>query len=137
MTTGIYSLYWEKQDLVYIGLSQNIERRFKDHLNTLKNNKHTNYKVQNTFNNYGEPKLIIIEECIIEELNDKEIFWTKEFNSINNGLNIIEAGQAGFGTNSSNSKYSKEQIIEALDLLINPINKSFKKNKCYYRYKYR
>ena len=35
MTMGIYALYWQEQDLIYIGQSKEIERRFKDHLREL------------------------------------------------------------------------------------------------------
>lgn len=118
MTTGIYSLYWEEQDLIYIGLSQNAENRFKDHIYDMKKQNHSNYKVQDAFNNYGEPNLIIIEECSIEELNIKEIQWMYEFDALGaQGLCIVEGGQVGFGTNSNASKYSKRTILKAFSLL--------------------
>lgn len=117
MTTGIYALYWEEQDLVYVGLSQDITHRFVEHINSLKRDKHTNYKVQDTFNRYGVPVLVILELCEINKLNEQEILWTKEFNSINTGLNIIEAGYSGFGVNSRNSKYTRLQILQVFRLL--------------------
>lgn len=117
MTIGIYALYWEEQDLVYIGQSQNIEARFKEHLNKMGKGTHTNYKVQNSYNLYGKPELVILEEAIIDKLNDLEILWTKEFDSINNGLNIIEAGQVGWGVNSNASKYTKWQVLKVFSLL--------------------
>lgn len=119
MTTGIYSLYWEQQDFIYIGQSQNIETRAKEHLNMLKRGKHTNYKVQNAYNLYGTPKHFIIEECSTASCNEAEIYWTKEFDSLNSkhGLNIIEAGQVGWGTNSNSSKYSKIQILKVFSML--------------------
>lgn len=124
MTIGIYSLYWGEQDLIYIGQSQNIESRFKEHINLLNKNKHTNYKVQNAFNSYGLPKLIIIEECSINLLNDLEICWQKEFNSINS-LDLIEAGQVGYGVNSNSSKYTKLQVL----LVFKDLYKSNKNHK--------
>lgn len=119
MTIGIYALYWEEQDLIYIGLSQSIEPRFKEHLRDMRNQEHTNYKVQGTYNLYGNPELVIIEECLIRQLNDKEIHWTKELDTLNtrHGLNIIEAGGSGFGTSASNSKYSKWQVLKVFSLL--------------------
>lgn len=119
MTIGIYALYWEEQDLMYIGLSENIERRYKDHLRLCSSKKHTNYKVQETYNIYGKPTLWILEECQISELNNKEICWTNEFDTLNSGLNIVEPGIAGgSGINNSNSKYSKIQILKVFRSLI-------------------
>lgn len=116
MTIGIYSLYWEEQDLIYIGQSQNIERRFREHILDLTNNRHSNYKVQNTYNKFGLPKFIIIEECNLINLNDLEIYWQHEFNSLNS-LDLVKAGQVGSGINSNNSKYSKMQILKVFRLL--------------------
>lgn len=121
MTIGIYSLYWEEQDLIYIGQSQSIERRFKDHIKKLTSRTHSNYKVQNAYNLYGTPLLTIIEECSISNLDTLEIFWTAEFNSLNtvNGLNIVEAGAFNTGTRNINSKYSKLQILLSFRALYN------------------
>lgn len=132
MTIGIYSLYWEEQDLIYIGQSVNIERRFKTHLKNLGKNKHTNYKVQNAFNNFGIPILNILEECNITQLNDLEILWQKEFNSLNS-LDLIEAGQVGFGINSNASKYTKLQILLAFRALYTNNNKTHKEISSTYK----
>lgn len=117
MTSGVYSLYWEKEALVYVGLSQNINNRFLTHLRDLRSNSHTNYKVQDAYNNLGPPTLVILEVCKVSELNSKEIVWTNEFSSITEGLNIVSAGQVGFGTDSSNSKYSKSKILKVFSML--------------------
>ena len=68
---------------------------------------------------HGKPQFIILEECSIEQLNALEIFYTTEFNSLNssNGLNIVEAGTVGWGTNSSGSKFTKRQILEVFRML--------------------
>lgn len=116
MTTGIYSLYWEEQDLIYIGQSQNIEKRFKEHIYDLSKNKHSNYKVQNAFHKYGNPILNILEKCSINYLNELEIYWQNEFNSLDS-LDLVIAGQVGYGTDSNNSKYSKLKILRVFRLL--------------------
>ena len=108
---GIYALWFEEPEMIYVGQSQDINRRFTEHLYKLRKDKHTNYKVQNCYLKYGEPELVILETCVIEVLNDLEIIWTTEFNSIKKGLNIIEAGEVGYGVNSNASKYSKLQIL--------------------------
>jgi len=115
--TGIYALWFEESSMIYIGQSQDIKRRFRQHIKGLEASRHTNYKVQDHFSRFGMPEFIILEECSINALNDLEVAWTAEFDSINNGLNIIEAGQVGWGTNSNFSKYSKIQILRAFSLL--------------------
>lgn len=119
MTVGIYALYWAKQDLIYVGQSQNLKRRWSEHKRKMLNGEHTNYKVLDTYNLYGLPEFIVLQECSIEDLNDLEIWWTKEYDSLNtkHGLNIIEAGDVGFGTNANASKYSKLQVLLAFRLL--------------------
>lgn len=116
MAIGIYSLYWEKQDLIYIGQSQNIEARFKKHLRDLNNKEHSNYKVQNAFDNYGIPSLNILEICTLHNLNELEIVWQKEFDSLNS-LDLIDAGNRYQGLSSTNSKYTKLQVLKTFRLL--------------------
>ena len=57
-------------------------------------------------------------------MNDREIFYTKEFNSIKSGLNIVEAGKVGYGVNSNASKYDKLTILKVYSNL-------FKTTKAY------
>ena len=115
--TGIYALWFEEPEMVYIGQSQDIKTRFIEHLHKLKNDRHTNYKVYDCYLKYGQPELVILEECLIEDSNTLEIAWTAEFDSIKKGLNIIEAGQVWYGTNSNASKYSRMQILRVFSLL--------------------
>lgn len=83
MTIGVYALYWEDPDLVYVGKSQNIESAFKArHCRKAELNLHSNYKVQEAYNLYGKPLLIILDVCPVSELDILEIFWTKELNSL-------------------------------------------------------
>lgn len=117
MTIGIYLLSFKDNNEVYVGQSIGIERRFKQHIWELKDNKHTNYRLQDYYNLYGIPDLSILEICSIDDLYVKEQSWTEEFDSVNSGLNIIEAGICGNGVNSNNSKYTKMQILKVFALL--------------------
>ena len=124
MTIGIYALYWEEQDLIYIGQSKEIERRLRDHLKQLRDNNHYNYKVQGTFNTYGKPDCIVIEKCSILELDLKEIQWIKEFSAT---LNILPGGfGTGKDTKHGASKFSKLEILNAVSVLILNPNKELK-----------
>lgn len=133
MNSGIYALYWWEQDLVYVGLSQNLSNRKKEHFTLLKNNKHTNYKVQNAYNNFGIPDFIILEyvEDILK-LPELEVYWCNELNALGkNGLCLVEPGVVGFGTNSNASKYSKIQILRCFSLLSS--NKLYTTSEILYR----
>lgn len=113
MNSGIYALYWWDQDLVYIGLSQNLQERKTEHFSKLKNGRHTNYKVQNAYNQYGNPEFIVLEYCSISELTSKEIEWCQEFDALSQkGLCLVEPGVVGFGVSSNASKYQKLQILK-------------------------
>lgn len=112
MTIGIYSLYWEQQDLVYIGQSTEIETRKYTHLHNMRAGAHSNYKIQNAYNKYGDPEFIILSECTASALDASELYWQKEFNSLDS-LDIVLAGSSRFGVNNGNSKYTRIQILLA------------------------
>ena len=73
--SGIYAI--KINNNIYIGSSKNIQRRYWEHLWKLKNNKHTNYHLQNLYNKYkiDSLKLFIIEECEINFLLNREQYW--------------------------------------------------------------
>lgn len=116
MTTGIYFL--EIGGEYYIGQSVNIEVRVYKHRYSLQKGSHYNYKLQSSYDQHKNMADGILEVCTIEELNQKEINYITEFDSIQNGLNIVDGGSgAGFGYTASGSKYTKEQILLVFDLL--------------------
>lgn len=51
---GVYQIRCISNDSIYIGSTNNFERRFKCHLFGLKNKKHSNYKLQIDFLQFGE-----------------------------------------------------------------------------------
>lgn len=117
---GIYLLSWGNTEdkLIYVGKSVDVYIRLKSHLNHLTKGTHSNYLVQKVFNTFNiPPKCTILEQCLPEELNEKEIYWHNELNSVSEGLNIAIPGQGGFGTEHNTSKYSKIAIIKAFILL--------------------
>lgn len=111
MLSGIYALYWESQDLIYIGLSQHLIRRKKEHFKDILDGKHSNYKVQKAYVDYGLPEFIVLEYCPVSQLNELEIYWQKEFNSLTS-LDIIEAGGVARGYCSNASKYTRYELLK-------------------------
>lgn len=120
MTIGIYAIYFEKLDKIYIGQSQKIEQRFISHKSSFKHG-HSNYKMAQAYEKDPNPIYSILLECSTLELDEKESELIAEFDSIHSGLNIASGGiTGGRGVNSGKSKYTKEQLEYAFDLLCDP-----------------
>jgi group I intron endonuclease len=83
---GIYKITNPKGK-IYIGQSIDINRRFKEYK---KLQCTQSIKLYNSLKKYGFEKhtFEIIEECSIEQLNDREEFYIKSFDSHIKGLNI-------------------------------------------------
>ncbi len=62
---GIYGIVNKQEKKVYIGKSNDIERRWKEHKNELSKGTHRNKALQESYNNYGADAFIykIIELC--------------------------------------------------------------------------
>jgi predicted GIY-YIG superfamily endonuclease len=67
MTSGIYKLKFEGTSKVYIGQSVNIEKRFKEHIRSLKNRTSAK-KLLSGFDTFGHPSIVILEECKDKDL---------------------------------------------------------------------
>lgn len=83
---GIYKIT-SPQEKIYIGQSIDIERRFKEYNKMLCNQ---SKKLFFSFKKYGvqNHKFEILEECYEKDLNEREEYYIKFFNSIKKGLNI-------------------------------------------------
>lgn len=83
----------------YVGKTTNIKRRKNEHFNKLKINRHINKKMQNSWNKYGEKAFafdfIEFDISSEQELNEKEIYYIKKYDSFNNGYNLTLGGDGG------------------------------------------
>lgn len=95
MTVGIYMIRNKINDKIYIGQSNAIEQRLKSHQYSLNQNKHHNKHLNYAWNKYGKDnfEFTIIEECDIDELDDKEKYYIKKFNSFEQGYNQTIGGK--------------------------------------------
>ena len=68
----------------------------------------------------------IVEECLVEELNNKEIYYIKKFNTFNNGYNQNEGGDSGnFSTLSKNNIEQIILLLQNTNLTHSQIGKQF------------
>lgn len=91
--TGIYKFTNKFNGKSYIGQSTNIERRYKEH-----KNRNENTLFHEAINEFGFDNFdfSIIEICDKNDLNDKEIFYIKDYNTlVPNGYNVSEGGHNG------------------------------------------
>jgi group I intron endonuclease len=104
---GIYKITNPK-GRIYIGQSLDIENRWKQY-NRLSCKKQI--KLYNSLNKYKPENHVfeIIEECNLEKLNEREIYWVNYYNSTNNGLNIRLGGYGG-GKNTEEQKINLRKI---------------------------
>lgn len=103
---GIYKIT-SPTNKIYVGQSIDIEKRFKQY-KRLDCKKQP--KLYNSFTKHGVENHIfeILEECSLDKLNSKEVFWKQKYNTIFEGLNceLFDIGQ-GPRSNQVKDKISK------------------------------
>lgn len=82
MSGGIYTIFCKGNGTFYIGSAKNFEKRFKDHLANLQNNRHCNPHLQRAFNKYGQDLFNFeIFKCLGDY--DKNLYFEEENAVIN------------------------------------------------------
>lgn len=100
MTRGIVGIYIIKNkynNKVYIGQSVDVEYRICNHFSKLKYNRHDNEHLQRAYNKHPECfEWELLEKCNEAELDDKEIYYIKLYDSTNDekGYNKSHGGQS-------------------------------------------
>lgn len=107
---GIYKIVNKSTGKTYVGQSNDIERRFKEHQTKGSTSR---IPVDVAIQKYGKDKFLyeILEECSIEELNSKETYWINQLDTVKNGYNCNEGGeQASVGESNGRAKLTEEDI---------------------------
>lgn len=120
MATGIYILQFKGTDKAYIGKSLSLENRLHSHVWRMRNGC-ASKKMQQAYNQYGEPWLEVLQECPPEELDSLERQYIVEFNCIQEGFNTSPGGEAGNtspGELNGRALGSNDDYILALELLV-------------------
>ncbi len=121
---GIYLLRFSGTDSVYIGQSVQIEKRYKQHCTDMRSGR-ASPKMQEAYEKYGLPELEVLAECSTSELDSLEEEAISIFDSSNTGFNTYSSPKdaplnQGYG--HGNTKYSKEALLLAAKLLLDPAN---------------
>ena len=94
----IYKITNKVNGKSYIGQTiQNVKERFYQHCATKCSQAVLNMVIHKAINKYGKSNFTIevIEEVESTNLNDRERYWIKYYDSYNNGYNSTEGGQDG------------------------------------------
>lgn len=110
---GIYKITEkENPSIFYVGKSNNIERRFKEHIQK------TYAQSRIPFDDYISQKgkdsfsFEVLEECSIDELNEKEKYWIETLQATKSG-NKFEGGLTDVvGQNNPKAKLTEKDVIE-------------------------
>lgn len=92
MNGYIYIIKNTINDKVYIGqTSRNIYCRWKQHINAALRGENQGVVLYNAMRKYGTENFYFeqIEECNLKEIDDREIYWIQQYNSLTpNGYNV-------------------------------------------------
>lgn len=112
---GIYGIKNIVNGKIYIGKTgMNFGDRWDSHRSLLRNGKHDNQHLQNAWNKYGEDyfEFMIIEECNVEMLDDKEKYWIKYYKDRKLSYNILDGGDGFNNLGTHLSEETKRKIGE-------------------------
>lgn len=116
---GIYKFTNKITGEVYVGQSVDLQKRYNQHKNRCSKNciKHEDTYFHRQLAHYGWDNFDyeVIEECKISELNDKEMYYIKLFNSqYPKGYNLSKGGYM-----PSAQKLTDEEVAQIKDELLN------------------
>lgn len=127
--SGIYCLENSINGKKYIGQAENLEKRRREH--GYKDRSKGCHALRNAFEKYGYDKFIysIVEECPIEMLDEREIFWIKELHSHTTewGYNISWGGNTP-QRGRKHTEEEKKKISDGQPRLKGPDHPNFGKH---------
>lgn len=92
---GIYKITKKIDGKCYIGQSNNIKRRFREHINR------TQLPIEKAIHKYGFDafEFEVLEECSVEQLDEREKYWIDFYGS---------CGKAGYNCNEGGGSFNGE-----------------------------
>lgn len=107
---GIYRFYNKTNKKSYVGLSNNISRRKREHL--IKPTSTSKIPFDDILQKNKENFVFeVLEECRIDQLEEREIYWIKYYNSYSDGYNMTEGGDRhSSGENNGRAILTEEDV---------------------------
>lgn len=111
---GVYKITNNLNNKSYIGISVDIERRWKDHKLPYNWQREPNKSLYQAFVKYGIQNFTfeILEQCEIIELSKKEKYYIEKYDTFKNGYNSTAGGEDNCGESHPGHKLTKEDVID-------------------------
>lgn len=111
---GIYKITNKINNHSYIGLSTHVEDRWEYHKTPYNWERECNKVLYKAIKKYGIDnfKFEILEECQLDELNEKEKYYIEKYNTYKEGYNMTAGGEDNQGEGHPRHKLTKEDIID-------------------------
>lgn len=94
----VYAIRHNVTGRMYIGSSWDVERRYRNHINLLRQGKHTVEDMQKDFDEYGDNYSFSILDVIRNfEDRNKEYEWMQRFNTFVRGVGYNYKDHKNFG----------------------------------------
>lgn len=106
---GIYQIRNILNNKCYVGQSVSLQKRKEYHFRTLKNNKHHNSHLQNSYNKYKKENFIfeILLYCESFELTRYEDYFDKKYKKLYLSYNVRPSADSNIGIRCSDEKKQK------------------------------
>lgn len=124
---GIYKITNIITGKSYIGQSKDIRKRLMEHL------RHNESVIDKEIQEYGYScfETELLEECKVEELDEKEDYYIQKYDTINNGYNCVRGGQHNIGESNGRVKLSENDVYNIREAY----NNHESKESVYIKYK--
>lgn len=116
---GIYKIVNIINSNCYVGQSYRLKQRKSEHFRRLRNNKHVNKHLQNSYNKWGEYyfEFVILCFCKPEDLTENEEYWNKKLKPVfnkrectdsNRGMHLSEEHKRKISEANTGKMHSEE-----------------------------
>lgn len=119
MITGIYCVTNKKNGKKYVGQSNNVFSRWNEHVKlAYSNDEKRKSAIHKAILKYGVESFIfeILELCTLDELNDLEMFYIKEFKELGYSLyNLTDGGDSfisNYGEDNPNTILTDKEVYD-------------------------
>lgn len=112
---GIYGIQNKINGKIYIGKTgMNFGDRWDSHRALLRSGKHFNQYLQRAWAKYGEEnfEFIVIEDCLAEELDNKERYYIEQYRNQELSYNLADGGNGGYFLGKHLPEETKRKIGE-------------------------